>query len=499
MQGGASPRGALVVPEPPTWKLHTARALALLGLLIAFLVVAWFVLAALNKPAGTVGLILTLIVIAWGGIVYFVIEAQRTKDARPYPRISDCRSLPGEFLENYYSDEPPLWWSGAGRAAHRALFEPPPKLLSPDALDLRVLRRPPREHLGEGESVGARVVRERGEPIRYRLPPELESLSWAVSNTLERKHAHFKRGDRIAIVSKITPHEKDGDGVVDRVDVDIICGRLSDEYVTSQNPEMNYENSCWERLGWERLGYVGPHTVRQFFSHGDGPGGSDRRLPDFPAGEECERRPALRMAAHLVLLLPTTKGKREWDQREFLLQVRGHNVATGTGGLTSSMGSGMDFADAQEGGFLRTRSKQHGLFTNYVLRELREEVQVQSWELEKLLLVTITRDLERLGQPTAILLGELKEKVTYATLQERWKRMRTAGGGGRRFLRAPSKTGWEHWESDNLVHRSVGEIDQIIQSDFVEGGTKACLYYLKDLGGGKWEKLPCWEPLVRAQ
>lgn len=456
--------------ESGGWGPLVRNSLKLVLALVGLLVVAWLILVLVGVSApNTVGLVLSLVGVVWGTIAFAFIEHWRHEDEiKLPPAISNMSSLSRKVIHEFYGKEIPLWDPGGNRSSHTASY-PLAEFSDPDIVEFTPNPR-------------------RSDRV-YRLDPELESLSWIVSKYLERSRRSYRRNDKVAIVTGIEPEDH-------AVKIGIAKGLLSDEYATSQNPEMNYEFGRWEKLA-----NVGPRTVRQFFAGGANSlakGNAEGLLPGFWKGPKDTRKPALRLASHLVILLPKREGAdTPWSQREFLMQVRSPRVATGRHGLTSSMGSGMDYADARFRNLLRRHWNGHDKFTNYVLRELRAEVQIQSKELAKFRLVAITRDMERLGQPTAILLGELDKRITFKVLEERWKRARGLRGMFFRALQLGmgTGTGSEHWESRNLVHRTIGEIDDILIADNVEGGTKACLYYLKDAEIA-WDRVEPWVPRV---
>lgn len=454
VEGGAAKITAPPEPDHPPW---TYLAISLLILLVIW-GGTWELQAALSwkLDLNTLLTICALEAGVWSACVFIL---------RPgpihTPRVSGCKSLSREIIQDYYNQEKPLWHPGGSRASQTLVLDRSARLPNPDVVDFT------------------------DSHFKYALDPQLEQLQPIISNYYRSTRKEYKPNDAIAVVTGVTP----GD---DRIEIGIAKGRLVDEYVTSQNPEMDYSNCTWPQSTT-----VAARSVRQFFAHGDGPGGNDGRLPEYPTSQAAESRPAVRLSAHLVLLLPAPPGT-PWEKRRFLLQDRAKRVATGEQGITSSTGSGMDYADAFSRRAARyQRDNGHGRFTNYVLRELRYEVQILEEELEKLVLVAITRDLERLGQPVAILLGEVKPAVTAAELQRRWVRAKNWGG---RFFRLKNaivrrQAGREYWEAHNLItHHSIRDIPVLLEDPRLEGGTKACLFYLEQIGADRWNGVPPWVP-----
>lgn len=466
---------------------HRLRFLAtmVIVLILAFLleIPASLLLTGNWSISGGVGVLWGLTVAVWTvGVLHLYTP-------RAYPNLSGCASLSQKTLQSdpsdprgYYFRQEPLWDPHQERTPHS---------LAPDSrggeLDF------------SGKPIDPNVVTCVYSKTEYLLPPELWGLYPVVSAFYKKRGKEFEANDEVAVVTSISRSRV---GLpTEAITIGMAKGRLVDEYTTSQNPEMDYSD-----MTWHRLDKVGIRTVRQFFAHGQGPSGNDGWLPDYPVGTSNrlpnldERRPALRLAAHLVLLLPSD-GTTSWSERRFLLQTRGSRTATGEGGVTSTAGGGMKFWQAWSSEPPPSRILTRRPLTDFVLRELSNEVGILEESLAKLTLVAFTRDLERLGQPTAVLLGELGPVHAgtlpwiYSLTENLQKRRHWKGFRVR--LRAafdPEPTGSEYWEVKSIVSHRVGDIETLLHDPRLEGGTKACLFFLQKLGEEGWNRVPEWVP-----
>ncbi len=455
-------------PEVSEWRSHAlwflilAIALAVTLVVVPVVVPKWIPLSPFDIIS-VLAILLPLEAAMWATIV--TISARRTDREGSRPReLSGCSTLSSDVLRDYYSKETPLWQSKSRRAAHTLLVDRSSALASPDTV---VLSPDPSR--------------------RYRLPPEFRLLGRVLSAEYARKRVEYRARDKVGIVTGIRQEE-------DKIIIGIEQGRLEDEYATSQNPEMDYARTVWFPGN-----SVSSGSVREYFSPS-----VTGRLPEFDERAHSRRRAALRLAAHLVLLLPANPGT-PWRDRKFILQVRPGKgaVATGAGELTSTMSSGMDYRDAWSRQADRhARANGHGLFTNYALRELRYEVLIFPEDLQKLAVAAITRDVERLGQPVVILLGEVKPEsegetpdpdATFDALVQRWHDSTGTLKRVRYFFHG--QAGRERWELRTMRSFKIGEIDRLMDDDRVMTPTKACLYFLQqDRVRDLWESVPRWNP-----
>lgn len=431
---------------PEGWLPPYRQIIAILTILLFVIAIA---LVAVSSKTGNwgvaeigVGIDATILVSL---IVYF--RTQWVERQRSTPGLSGSGELSREVLGKYYSDSVRYLWDPGGRRASQSLmydFSGAPLRL--DFVHLEVLQR------------------------AYQLPEQLKRLSKYVSDTKKRAGVQYKPKDPNGVVVGVRQVRGNSE-----LAISVERGLMSHEYTTIQNPEMS-----WVHLGWDRSGTVNPDTVREYFkikARTAFAGQSLVPLTDTPLPGGVY--PAYRLAAHAVLLLWEPR-EIPWLERSFFLQVRPtKGVATGAGEVTSSVGAGIDWKDVDP----PSRNARQGapvgdtLFREFILRELRAEVYIQRHEIQRLGLVALTRDVERLGQPVAILLGETTLSISVL----RWRKehpiiVRVFGGGGK-----------ERWESTELRMFRIGDIPSLLRSDKVQSGTKSCLYFLsKFRGANDW-------------
>lgn len=372
----------------------------------------------------------------------------------PATKLSGSRSLAPSVLVRYYDQETPIPVPGLPPILQTSLFDFSSSPVSPDRVKFTIQR--------------GRV---------YRLPPTLETLGVRVSDAYRRLGVEYKADDRIGIVTGVQAQHQG-------LKIRLISGRMLDEYTTIQNPEMDYEALCPTQSG-----AVEPKSVRAMFAvpSNSNPNGHRFARLDARTHVPSEPIPGYRLAAHVILLFAGPGVP--WQDRGFFLQLRAsRRLAIGAGEITSSMGSGIDYRDAASfRASLRSAFSGHSPFTNYVLRELRYEVLIQPDEVTQMHLFGIARDMERLGQPVAILLGETS--LSFAEVNHRWVQADEnplkfgnvlQGGAGR-----------EHWEAQNLLYRKISDIPALLADPNVQSSTKTCLHYLQAPGtAASWDKLP---------
>src|SRR5579871_60104 len=96
-----------------------------------------------------------------------------------------------------------------------------------------------------------------------------------------------------------------------------------------------------------------------------------------------------------------------------------------------------------------------------------------------------------LGPTGHLRITSFESSLTFGEVEARWKEAnlhppRWGNPLGR-------GTGREHWEAENLLHRRIREIDDLLLDPNVQSSTKTCLHLLKKRETPYvWEKLPIW-------
>jgi len=445
------------IPKRTSPSLVSALTVATTLLIVATIVTSVLVWKFGLDVLVAIGLIAVFIA-AYGVFTTLALARHKAGSAPPSDviQLSGSKSLSQDVLFAYYSREHPLGVDEGRPILQTMLHDHSDSPIAPDRV---------------------RLTMDRGKP--YALPPELGALALNVTRAYMSLGVEYRGRDRVGVVNWVSASPSD-------LHVGLILGRMVDEYTTIQNPEMNYENQAPTTSN-----RVEEHTVRSFFATppGGAPSGhAFSPMPSVRVGRHLPT-PAYRLASHVVLLL---KDEGEsWSNRDFFLQKRSsRRLAIGAGEITSSMGSGIDYRDVVGiGPRVRGVLGPHRAFTNYVLRELRYEVLIQEEEIRRLGLFAVSRDMERLGQPVFVLLGETS--LTFGEVEARWKEAnlhppRWGNPLGR-------GTGREHWEAENLLHRRIREIDDLLLDPNVQSSTKTCLHLLKKRETPYvWEKLPIW-------